>query len=1101
MSQLKEPRAELTLEQKRALVARLLKEKADRSRSVPVHHRIEEQVARTPDAQALSDGSRSLTYRQLNARANQIARRLRDLGVGPEVLVGIGTGRTVDMVAALLAVMKAGGAYVPLDPSYPDDRLAFMLADSGTAILITEEKLRDRWPFTQAKILVLDADQTGDETDLNIQPDPANLAYVIYTSGSTGKPKGVEIPHAALANLLASMRTILGIAPDDALLALTTLSFDIAALELLLPLVSGARVELVDRETAADATGLIERFKHPEIRFVQATPATWRMLLDAGWRGKPGLTMLCGGEAMPRALADRLLDKGSTLWNVYGPTETTIWSSAWRVEPGDGPISIGKPIAETQFYVLDRRMRPAPVGVTGELHIGGVGLARGYRGRPALTAEQFIPDPFARRPGARLYRTGDLARWRPDGTLECLGRVDHQVKIRGFRIELGEIESVLAAHPAVREAAVVTRPDASGAMGLAAFLVPGAGEMDPVPADLRTWLQSRLPEYMIPSVFVAIKSMPMTSNGKIDRKALPEPSHARQAEGPGFVPPRGPIEEALAETWADLLGASRIGAHDSFFDIGGHSLMVMTMLARVRGLFEIEVPLKDFVEGPTLANLARLVERALVAGNGLSSPPIERVDRSGPLPASFAQHRLWFLDRWQPGSPAYNIPIAVRLDGPLDVDAFRRALGETVRRHEILRSSLTDDDGAPRLVIAEAIELPMPVDDLSSLADDQREERLFEAIRDEATRPFDLARGPLVRARLIRLGEERHVVQVTMHHIVSDGWSLGVLIHEISALYEAFRSGEPSPLPELPIQYADFAAWQRAWLQGEVLEQQLAYWIEQLAGITPLELPTDRPRPAVPSGRGDVRRTVVAQSTIDAVRALGREEGATLYMTLLAAFQTLLHRYSGDEDIAVGSPIAGRNRPELEGLIGFFANTLVLRGDLRGDPGFRELLRRTRRAAIDAYAHQEIPFERLVMAMHTDRDSGRSPLFQVMFAHQNDPLPTPASSELTITPLETPLGTAKFDLTLFADESPEGLGLVMEYSTDLFDPATIDRMLAHFRALLESIAAEPDQPIGLLPMLAEDERRLVMGGWAEGEMPDGDHGEDLDTLLDQLSPR
>ncbi len=1101
MSQLKEPRAELTLEQKRALVARLLKEKADRSASVPVHRRIEEQVVRTPDTPAVRDGSRALTYRQLNARANQIARRLRELGVGPEVLVGIGTGRTVDMVAAVLAVLKAGGAYVPLDPSYPDDRLAFMLADSGAAILITEETLRDRWTFAESGILLLDSDETGDETDLEIQPDPANLAYVIYTSGSTGQPKGVQIPHAALSNLLGSMRTILGIASHDAVLAVTTLSFDIAVLELLLPLVSGGRVELLDRESAADGSRLIERLDHPEITYFQATPATWRMVLEAGWRGKPGLKMLCGGEAMPRGLADRLVGQGAALWNLYGPTETTIWSSVWRVEPGEGPISIGKPISDTQIYVLDRRMRPAPPGVTGELYIGGLGLARGYRGRPALTAERFVPDPFARRPGARLYRTGDLARWRPDGTLECLGRVDHQVKIRGFRIELGEIESALSSHPAIREAAVVTHPDASGEMGLAAYLVPRAGEATPAHADLRAWLHSKLPEYMIPSVFLTLESMPMTPNGKIDRNALPEPARARQSEGPGFVPPRGPIEEALAETWADLLGARRIGAHDSFFDIGGHSLMVMKMLARVRALFEIEVPLKDFIEGPTLANLARLVERALVNDGGSIAPPIERVDRSQPLPASFAQHRLWFLDQWQPGSPAYNIPIAVRLDGPLDVDTFRRALHEIVRRHEILRSSLTDDEGEPRLVIAEAIELPMPVDDLSMLADDQREKRIIQAIRDEATRPFDLAHGPLVRAQMIRLSEERHIVQVTMHHIVSDGWSLRLLIRELSALYEAFRAGEPSPLPELPIQYADFASWQRAWLQGDVLEQQLAYWKEQLTGIAPIELPTDRPRPAAPSRRGDFRRTVVARTAIDAVRALGREEGATLYMTLLAAFQTLLHRYSGDEDIAVGSPIAGRNRPELEGLIGFFANTLVLRGNLSGDPGFRELLRRTRRAAIDAYAHQEIPFERVVTAMHTDRDSGRSPLFQVMFVYQNDPLPTPGSSDLTITPLETPLGTAKFDLTLFADESPEGLGLVMEYSTDLFDPATIDRMLAHFRALLEAIVAEPDRPIGLLPMLAEDERQLVMGGWAEGEMPDADHGEDLDAILDQLSPR
>jgi non-ribosomal peptide synthetase component F len=533
--------------------------------------------------------------------------------------------------------------------------------------------------------------------------------------------------------------------------------------------------------------------------------------------------------------------------------------------------------------------------------------------------------------------------------------------------------------------------------------------------------------------------------------------------------------------------------------------MAMQLLHRIRSLFEVEAPLKDFIEEPTLSDLAQLVERALADRDGTPALPIVRVERSGPLPASFSQQRLWFLDRLRPGSPAYNIPAAVRLEGRLDVDALHRALNEVVRRHEILRTTFTADGGLPQQTIAESLELPLPVEDLSDLPEDRRLEQALERVRQEAARPFDLSRGPLVRAGLIRLSDTEHIVQVTMHHIVSDGWSLGVLIRELSALYGALRSGEPSPLPELAIQYADYAAWQRAWLQGEVLRQQLDYWTQRLEGLSPLELPTDRPQSGALSGRGGLGSATVPKVTLEAVRSLGREEGATLYMALLAAFQVLLHRYSGQDDFAVGSDVAGRSRAEAEGLIGLFVNTLVLRADLRGNPGFREFLRRTRRTAIDAFAHQEVPFERLVTAPTPSRDPGRSPLFQVMFSLQNAPLPALRSPEITLTPLEAPTGATKFDLTLFAAEGPEGLDLTMEYSSDLFDPATIDRMLAHYRILLESIVAQPARPVGLLPMLTEEERRQMLAGWGNGGSaaflagPDGAREDDLDSPLNELS--
>jgi amino acid adenylation domain-containing protein len=1107
MSRAVERTKTLSADEKRALLARLVAEKGKTS-GRPVrrgaHHLIEAQAARTPDSPAVAFEGRTMTYRELDARANRLAHRLRALGVGPETLVGLCVERSAEMVVGLLGVLKAGGAYVPLDPAFPPGRIAMMLEDAGVKVLLTQQDLRESLPSGDAEVLCLDSDSSGIEECPDTPPDvavsPENLAYVIYTSGSTGKPKGVQVPHGALVNFLTSMAGLLGVTERDALLAVTTLSFDIAALEIYLPLTVGARVEIVPRDIAADGARLAERLGRGDVTMLQATPATWRLLLEGGWTGTTGLAILCGGEALPRALADRLVDKGRVVWNLYGPTETTIWSSLAKVEPGDAPITIGRPIAQTQLYVLDARLRPVPVGVTGELYIGGAGVARGYYQKPSLTAERFLPDPFSKAPGARFYRTGDLARWRSDGTLECLGRADHQVKIRGFRVELGEIESALARHPAVREAAVVAREDATGEHALVAYVAARDGQASGA-AELRRWLGEALPEYMVPSAFVALDALPLTPNRKVDRNALPAPEAGRGDSGLDYVPPRGPVEEALVGLWSDLLGVERVGVRDNFFELGGHSLFATQLLARLRDTFAVEPTLRDFLDDPIVAGLSRLIEHELAAGSGLQAPPIGRADRSGPLPASFAQQRLWFLDQLEPGSASYNIPTAVRLKGDLDVSALGRALDEINRRHEVLRTTFASEGGVPRQVIGEAAGIDFPIDDLRGLPAGQRESATARSIEEEARRPFDLSRGPLLRVRLVRLDERVHVVLVTMHHIASDGWSIGVLIREVAALYDAFREAKVSPLPEPTLQYADYAAWQRGWLQGDALRAQLDYWRGQLSGVPILELPTDRPRPQAMSYRGGSRTIVVPKEVLDELKALGRKEGSTLFMTLLAAFQTLLHRYTGQDDIPVGSPIAGRTRSELEGLIGLFVNTLVLRGDLSGDPSFRTLLGRVRKAALGAYAHQDIPFEVLVGELHPDRDPGRSPLFQVMFALQNAPLPVPSGGGLELEPIDTMSGTAKFDLTLFATETPEGLRLLMEYATDLFDAPTIDRMLGHLATLLRSIVADPDAAVGSLPMMSEAERRLLLGqDDKSGLDPEAQPGDDLDALLHELAP-
>jgi len=1094
----------LSAVEKRALLARLLEERAGKAAAsgggeACFHRQFEAQAARTPNAVAVGFEGRTLTYRELNERANRLAHRLRAMGVGPEVLVGLFVERSPEMVVGLLGILKAGGAYIPLDPAFPSARIALMLEDARVAVLVTEQALRAEIPATDARVVCLDSE--WEQIDAESAENPASatladhLAYVIYTSGSTGRPKGVMIPHGPLANLLRSMRTLLGVTDRDIFAAVTTLSFDIAAMEIYLPLLQGARVEVISRAVASDAHRLAEHLARGGVTFLQATPATWRLLLEGGWEGLGSLTMLCGGESLPRDLAERLAPKGAALWNLYGPTETTIWSSSAKVEVEDGPVPIGKPISNTQVYVLDARFRPVPVGVTGELYIGGAGLARGYLSRPALTAEQFVPDPFGETKGGRLYRTGDLARWRPDGRLECLGRVDHQVKIRGYRVELGEIEAALAKQPAVREVVVVARHHSAGEKILVAYLVPRSG-LELIATDLRRALGEALPDYMVPSAFVSLDALPLTPNGKVDRKALPDPDQSRIVSGNIYVPPRGPIEESLVAIWGELLGRDRIGVHDNFFDLGGYSLVATRLVARVRDVFGVEPPLRDFFESATIAGLARMVEAALRDEAGVQTPPIERIRRDGPLPASFAQQRLWFLDQLEPGSASYNIPIAVKLEGNLDRPALGRALNEVVRRHEVLRTTFASEGGVPYQVIAPTIDIAMPIVDLADLPNEPRNAEASRRIDEEAGRPFDLARGPLIRAGLIRMSEGEHIVLVTMHHIVSDGWSIGVLIREVAALYEAFTHAQPSPLPEPAIQYADFAAWQRLWLQGEVLEAQLSYWKGQLAGVSTLDLPTDRPRPASSRGRGDTRTLDLPAALVDGLRALSRQAGSTLYMTTLAAFQTLLHRYTGQDDLAVGSPIAGRTRSEIEDLIGFFVNTMVLRGDLSRDPSFRELLKRTRTAALGAYAHQDLPFEQLVTLLHPDRQSGRSPLFQVMFVLQNAPMPALPSPDLIIAPLEPTNATAKFDLTLFLTEKAVGMAASIEYDVDLFDSATIDRMLGHFKTLVEAIVADPDGPIGSLPMIGEEERRQMLRQWND-QGDDALFGDDLDSLSDE----
>ena len=866
-------------------------------------------------------------------------------------------------------------------------------------------------------------------------------------------------------------------------------AFDFSVWEIWGALLHGGRLVVVPYWVSRSPDAFRDLLRDERITVLNQTPSAFRQLIRADEgrdREDDPLSLrlvIFGGEALEvGALApwfERHGDDSPRLVNMYGITETTVHVTYRAISAEDlaqppGVSPIGRPIPDWQVYLLDRTLQPVPAGVVGEVYVGGKGLARGYLNRPALTAERFLPDPFGETPGARLYRSGDLARRRLDGGLEYVGRADHQVKVRGFRVELGEIEATLARDPGLREAVVLAREDRPGDVRLVAYLVLREGA-EHSSADLRRHLRQTLPDYMVPSAFVVLEALPLTANGKLDRDALPAPGAGRPELDGDYVAPSGEVEEVCAAVWASVLGLERVGARDNFFELGGHSLLATRVISRLRDFYGVDLPLRPLFEDPTVAGLAEVVAKARRAGGGIAAPAIARSTEAGPAPLSFAQQALWFLDRLDPGRATFNVAAAVRIGGPLDLDALGRAFAEIVRRHESLRTTFTAVDGLPVQVVADAAGSLLEVEDLRALPPEDREGEARRLAAEEVRRPFDLELGPLVRARAIRLEDEETVVLLGMHHIVTDGWSFGVAAGELAAIYAAFREGRPSPLADLPIRASDFARWQRAWLQGPVLDRLLGYWTGRLAGLEPLDLPTDRPRPAIRRGRGATTFFELGAPLSRSLLDLGLREGVTPFMTLLAGFQALLHRLSGQDDIAVGSPIANRNRAETEGLIGYFVNMLVLRGDLAGDPSFRDLLRRTRDVALGAFEHQDLPFDRVVEAMHPGRDLSRTPLFQVMFVLQNNQLPDVGRDDLTLAPFGSAegSGTAKFDLTLALVEAEGSLAGSLEYDVDLFDAATIGRMIARFRALLEAAVADPGLRLSDLPLATEGELALV----------------------------
>jgi amino acid adenylation domain-containing protein len=1039
-------------------------------------------VARFPDKLAVEFGDAKLTYRQFDERANQLAHHLRGLGVSTDSCVAVALDRSLELIVSLVAILKAGGAYVPLDSSYPRERLAAMVEDATPRVLITTRSLLEKLPSDALSTVVLE------DTVLSALPtsappvvsQPNSLAYIDFTSGSTGRPKGVGTTQASV------LRTLFGVdyahlGPDETFLLIAPVSFDASTLELWGPLLHGARLVVFPPHSPSDLRELESVLVRHGVTTLHLTAGLFSQMVDTHLSGLGTVKqLLTGGDVVSAPHVRRVLEElRIPVTACYGPTEGTLFTSTHRMTDGahvGSSVPIGRPLANTQVYLLDASGQPVPPGVTGELFVGGDGLARGYVGQPALTAERFVPDAFSGIPGARLYRTGDLARWRADGVLEFLGRADAQVKVRGYRIELAEVEAALLAHPEVREAVVLVREDRPGDKRLVGYVVAAESLST---STLRADLKQRLPEYMVPSSLVRLDALPLTANAKVDRKALPAPESVLASPDSVYVAPRTPTEELLASLFAQVLLLERVGIEDSFFELGGHSLLATQLISRVRTAFNVELPLRTLFEAPTVAALAPRVDAARLKG-ALQVPPPVPVPRTGALPLSFAQQRLWFIDQLEPGRTTYNMPFAVRLEGVLHVEALQRGLTELVRRHESLRTTFHAQQGEPVQRISPAAELPLAVVDLSGLGEaaSQEARRL---LAQEGAHGFNLATGPLLRAVLLKLAPAEHVLVINMHHIISDGWSMGVLVREVATLYAAFSQGLPSPLPELPLQYADYAVWQRQWLQGDVLEAQLAYWSRHLTGAAPLQLPIDKPRPPVQTFRGAFVPVHLPSTLAQPLKALCQREAVTPFMLLLAAWQALLARYCGQQDISVGSPIAGRQRGETEGLIGFFVNTLVLRSRVEGTTSFRQLLQQVKETALGAYAHQDVPFERLVEVLRPERDMSRSPLFQVLFALQNASGPAPSGqlpTTLALRPMEVEFHSTKFELELGLTETAQGFSGSLGYNTDLFDASTAQRIAEHFRVLTEALVAHPEAPLASASLLTQAERQQVLVEWS-----------------------
>ena len=1053
---------------------RLLERWNDTAESFPndccFHDLFARQAALTPDATAAVFEDCRLSYQELDERSNQLAHHLRSIGVGADAVVGLCLDRSLEMIVGLLGIMKAGGAYLPLDPEYPVGRLAFMLDDAEVDVVVTQAGLRERLPDFGGTLVSIDTQWPEIATNAATSPcsgtEPGNLAYVIYTSGSTGVPKGCQLEHRGLCNLALAQAQIFGVKAESVVIQFARLSFDASISEIAMTLVCGAQLH-IRGEGSFDVVGDLAK---GAISVATLPPA---LAPDLVGRDLPALeTLVVAGEACPIELARQLAQR-YRLINAYGPTEVTVCATSAVIAAEAPTVPIGLPIANTRAYLLDDYLEPVPIGVAGELYVAGAGLSRGYLKRPGMTAQRFLACPFGE-PGERMYRTGDLARRQPDGQLEFLGRRDEQVKIRGLRIELGEVEAALLLHPDITQATVIAREDQERQKRLLAYAVTASGKS--VDAnDLRLHLTGILPDYMLPQAFTFLDALPLTANGKVDRSALPDPEV--RSDDPNYVAPRTLTEATLASIWADVLQTEKVGIYDNFFELGGDSLLAMRIMVRMRDVFQAEVSLSDIFNSLEIAGLAGRVEAIQREMLQISLPPLNPRSPAAAPVLSFAQERLWLTS--QVADPdahsAYNVSFGLRLRGDLDLAALERAIDLVVQRHESLRTRIQAVDGRPRLIVDGTADVDLRLLDLSG----QSEEEALTLAYSNMDEPFDLSAGPLVRAQIIRLRQDEHLLILSVHHIVTDGLSVDVQQREIGACYTALCEGREPDLPALTVQYPDYAAWQREWLQGEMLDRQLAYWRGKLSGAqTALELPVDHQRPPIMSLRGARCPFELPQDIGWRLHTLCRTEGVTSFMLLLAAFEVLISRWSGEQDFIVGSPFGGRSHGQLEDQVGFFVNTLPLRADLHGDPTFRELLARVKETALGAYAYRDMPFDKIVSELNPLRDMSRQPLCQVMFAMQEVHRNNLEFYTMGVEQLNLENRWSKFDLSIEVFDNEESVSGFIQYSTDLFEGSTIEQLCASWETLLGAVAADPDHSVIDLPLLSDVQRRQLLAEWS-----------------------
>ncbi|MGI0483862.1 amino acid adenylation domain-containing protein [Pantanalinema rosaneae CENA516] len=1053
-----------------------------------VHQYIETHAVQRPDAIAVRFKDQSLTYAALNQQANQLAHYLHQLGVGAEVRVAVCVEPSLDVAVSLFGIWKAGGVYVPLDPTYPAARLTTILEDTHPQVLLTQSHLLPNVPALANHIFCLDTDWELLQSQPSHNPDHdieiEQTAYLVYTSGTTGKPKGVMASHGNLIHYLLAAQAQFGFNSQDVMPAIARFTFSITFFELLSPLVAGGTLLLLERDHILDFKRLVQTLT--QVSVLHTSPSLMRKLLvyikENGLDRQrfPNLRHAsCGGDLVPADLLETMktVFRQAEIYVIYGCSEVSCMACAYPVSRQQVMTKslVGKPFNNVTVRLYDPQHNLVPIGIAGEIYISGAGITQGYLHQPELTQEKFVTIEQQ-----RFYRTGDLGRFDASGNLEILGRSDFQIKLRGIRIELGDIETTLRQVPGVREGIVVDR-EINGEKSLVAYVVLDHAKPTTV-AAMRQFLQAKLPDYMVPAAFVVLEAMPVNINQKIDRRALPAPTFSRsEFDHPAYVAPKTKLEKLLAQTWAEVLGFAEISLHDDFFALGGHSLMAAQVIYRLQDALSLEIPISRLFELPTIAALAEHLSQP-ADGDHPGLAPITPIQRTSDLPLSSAQSRLWFLSQLEEGI-AYNIPLVLKLDGALSITALEHSLTEIARRHEALRTTFPVVQGTPVQRILPPQAVVVPIIDLVAIPADRQLAEVHRLAQAEAQRRFNLALDRPLRCTLLRLEASTHVLLVTMHHIASDGWSLGVFRRELASLYTAFFQGAASPLAELPIQYADFAHWQHQHLQAPTQTQHLTYWQQQLAGAPPLlELPTDRPRPPIQSFRGGSEFFLLDAQLTQQLKAFSQRSGATLFMTLLGALATLLSRYSQHHDIVIGSPIANRNRVELEPLIGFFINLLALRIDLSGDPQFSELLQRVRQVALDAYAHQDTPFEQVVEAVQPERNLSHSPLFQVLLILQNSPTDPVNLPGLTLNPLQVESGTAKYDITLMMEETEAGIIAELEYNQDLFDRATIRRMVGHFQTLLQGIIAEPEQPISALPLLTAAETQQVLVEWNQTDL-------------------